>query len=140
MKPESATFLEQATVILRRAARMLGADLFEDAARCAYLACFHVAQALIFERTDEVYKSHRGVQGEFNRLIKDDARVDHELRKFLSRSYEFKTIADYETGSDATVSPVVAAEAVATAKRFVAHFAGLVAVPPPPRPDPGASP
>ena len=32
---------------------MLKAGLNEDAARAAYLASFHVAQAYIFERTDK---------------------------------------------------------------------------------------
>jgi uncharacterized protein (UPF0332 family) len=140
MKPESTTFLEQAHVMLGRAERMLAADLYEDAARCAYLACFHVAQALIFERIEEVFKTHKGVQGEFNRLVKNDTRSDHELRKFFSRGYEFKALADYGVGPDAVISASAAAEAVATAKQFVAHFAGLVAVTATQRPDPAARP
>jgi uncharacterized protein (UPF0332 family) len=43
--------VEQANIVLRRADTMLEAGLNEDAARAAYLACFHVAQAYIFERT-----------------------------------------------------------------------------------------
>ena len=43
MKPESSAFLDQAGVMLTRADRMLSAGLNEDAARAAYLACFHVA-------------------------------------------------------------------------------------------------
>ncbi len=139
MKPESAVFLRQADIILERATRMLAGDLYEDAARSAYLACFHVAQALIFERTERVRKSHNGVQSEFNRLIGGDARVDDTLRKFLSRGYEFKSIADYGTGPEAIVSQKEAEAAVETGKKFVAHFAGIVAAaapigPAPPEP------
>ena len=126
MKPEAAKFIDQANIVLARADLMLTVSLNEDAARAAYLASFHVAQAYIFERTGKTSKSHRGVQTEFFRLTKDDARVDPVLRRFLSQSYEFKSVADYLTGDEAVTSAAEAAEAVATSKRFVAHFAELV--------------
>jgi uncharacterized protein (UPF0332 family) len=126
MKPEAAKFIDQANIVLARADLMLTVNLNEDAARAAYLASFHAAQAYIFERTGKTSKSHRGVQTEFFRLTKDDARVDPVLRRFLSQSYEFKSVADYLTGDEAVISTAEAAEAVATSKRFVAHFAALV--------------
>jgi uncharacterized protein (UPF0332 family) len=129
MKPESAKFVDQANIVLARADLMLTVSLNEDAARAAYLASFHVAQAYIFERTGKTSKSHRGVQTEFFRLTKDDARVDPVLRRFLSQSYEFKSVADYLTGDEAVTSAAEAAEAVATSKRFVAHFTTLVSLP-----------
>lgn len=129
MKAESTAFLQQAEIVLGRASVMLSAGLNEDAAREAYLACFHVAQAYIFERTGKTTKSHHGLQTEFFRLTRDDARTDPELRRFLSQSYEFKSVADYGTGPDAVTSAETAAEAIATAKRFVVHFGGMVAMP-----------
>ena len=48
MKPESATFIDQAAIMLERARVMLTVDLNEDAGRAAYLAAFHIAQAFIF--------------------------------------------------------------------------------------------
>src|ERR1700734_3640454 len=129
MKPESAKFIEQAHIVIARADLMLTVKLNEDAARAAYLASFHVAQAYIFERTGKTSKSHRGVQTEFFRLTKDDARVDPLLRRFLSQAYEFKSVADYFAGAEAVTSAADASEAVATSKRFVAHFAGLVPLP-----------
>lgn len=128
MKAESAAFLDQADIVLARAGLMLSVGLNEDAARAAYLACFHVAQAYSFERTGKTSRSHHGVPTEFFRLSKDDARVDHELRRFLSQSYEFKSVADYGTGPEAVTSAAEAADAVATAKRFVSHFRELVVV------------
>jgi uncharacterized protein (UPF0332 family) len=74
---------------------MLKAGLNEDAARAAYIASFHVAQTYIFERTGKTSKTHHGVHREFSRLTKDDRRTDPELRRFLSRAYEFKSVADY---------------------------------------------
>jgi uncharacterized protein (UPF0332 family) len=126
MKAESAKFIQQADIVLKRGAIMLQAGLNEDAARAAYLACFHVAQAYIFERTDKTLKTHHGVQREFYRLTKEDARTDRELRRFLSRSYEYKAVADYFSGPNPVISPEEAAVALTTAKRFVADFASLV--------------
>ena len=126
MKPEAAKFIDQANIVLARADLMLTVSLNEDAARAAYLASFHVAQAYIFERTGKTSKSHRGVQTEFFRLTKDDARVDPVLRRFLSQSYEFKSVADYLTGDEAVTSAAEAVEAVAASKHFVAHFTALV--------------
>jgi hypothetical protein len=40
----------------------------------------------------------------------------------LSENYDLKTIADYETGPGAEVSPERARIAVEQAKRFVAYF------------------
>lgn len=132
MKAESAIFVEQATIILARAQIMLRAGLNEDAARAAYMAGFHVAQAYIFERTDKTSKSHKGVQIEFFRLTKDDPRIDVELRKFLSQSYDYKSVADYFTGPDASTSAEEATNALATSRRFVTHVSELVTIPPPP--------
>jgi uncharacterized protein (UPF0332 family) len=59
--------------------------LDKAAGRTAYLAVYHAAQALIFERTRKVLKTHAGVQTEFLKLTRDDLSVDGELRGFLSR-------------------------------------------------------
>ncbi len=89
MKPETTEFVDQAHRLIGRADRMLAVGLNEDAARTAYLACFHIAQAYIFERTDKTSKSHHGVQTEFFRLTREDDRADAWLRRFLSKAYEF---------------------------------------------------
>lgn len=116
----------QADIVIGRAERMLATGLFEDAARSAYLACFHVAQALIFERTGRTAKSHHGVQVEFFRLSREAPDTDPQLRKFLSEAYEFKSVADYAIGADAILPAEEAAGAVATARRFMAHFGKMI--------------
>lgn len=98
MKPQASAFLDKARELLDRADTMLGVGLNEDAGRTAYLAGLHAAQALIFETTGRVFKKHPTVQGEFGRLVKDEPRVDADLRAFLGRTYSLKAIADYETG------------------------------------------
>jgi uncharacterized protein (UPF0332 family) len=127
LTPEAVGFLDKARKLLADAEIMLGAGLNDAAGRTAYLAGFHSAQALIFERVRKVFKSHRGVQSEFLRLTTDEPRVAGELRSFLSRSYNLKAIADYETGPGSEISPERAIEAVAVGKRFVAQLAELVA-------------
>ena len=91
----------------------------EDAGRSAYLAGLHAAWALIFERTDKIAKTHRGVQRELGRLTRDNPRFDLELRAFLGRTYDLKAIADYETGPGSGVSIEQAQQAITTARRFI---------------------
>jgi uncharacterized protein (UPF0332 family) len=71
-------------------------------------------------------KTHGGVNTEFHRLVRNDARIDDELRAFLGFAYNLKAIADYETGPGAEVSQELAIDAIETAKRFVAKMAELV--------------
>jgi uncharacterized protein (UPF0332 family) len=126
MTPEAARFLDKARQLLGEAETMLRVGLNEAAGRTAYLAAYHAAQALIFEHAGKVLKTHAGVQTEFLKLTRDDPRVDGVLRGFLSRAYNLKALADYETGPDTSLSADRAAAAIETGKRFVAHFAGLI--------------
>ena len=126
MTPEASRFLAKAAKLLAEADKMLGIDLADAAGRTAYLAGFHAAQALIFERLGKMLKTHNGVQTEFLRLTRDDAGLDCDVRAFLSRSYNLKSIADYETGPDAGVSLLRAAQAVGDGRGFVACIEQLV--------------
>ena len=126
VKPETALFLEKSHELLERADTMMGVGLTDDAGRAAYLAGLHAAQAFIFETTGRVFKKHSGVQREFSRQVKDDPRVDTSLRTFLSRTYQLKAIADYETGPGSHVSEEIAREAIQTARRLVECVAGLL--------------
>jgi uncharacterized protein (UPF0332 family) len=96
LRPEAAQFLDIARNMLARGLRMLEADLIEDCGRTAYLAVFHAAQALIHEPENRTLKTHRGVQSEFSKLIRDEPSIPADLRGFVSRAYAFKTIADYD--------------------------------------------
>jgi uncharacterized protein (UPF0332 family) len=98
VKEQSSAYLGKARELLVQAAAILRMGLNEPAGRTAYLAGFHAAQALIFETSGRIYKSHSGVHGEFARLVKDDPRVDDQLRAFLGRAHGLRAIADYETG------------------------------------------
>jgi uncharacterized protein (UPF0332 family) len=130
LTPEAARFLDKARRLLAEAEAMLGIGLADAAGRTAYLAGFHAAQALIFERTGRAVKTHRGAQAEFLRLTHDDPRLDPGLRVFLPQSHSLKAIADYETGPGAEVPPERAEAAVKTGGHFVARVADLLSGPP----------
>lgn len=119
MTPQSDAFLEKARELIARAPALLAQGFSEEAGRAAYLAGFHAAQALIFEREGRVLKTHKGVQGELGRLIKDDARFDIDLRTFLGRAYNLKAIADYETGPGSKISEAQATEAIEGARHLI---------------------
>ena len=108
---------------------MLTVQLTEDAGRAAYLAGFHAAQALVFERTGAVTKTHRGTHAESARVTRNEPRVDEKLRRFLPQAYDLKALCDYELGPDATVPYKTASEAVETAASFIACIAILIGAP-----------
>jgi uncharacterized protein (UPF0332 family) len=126
VKAQTSAYLDKSRELLDEADAILRIDLYEAAGRTAYLAGFHAAQALIFETSGRIYKSHSGVHGEFSRLVKDDPHVDDNLRAFLGRTYGLKAIADYETGPGSHVSAESARDAIATARRFIDLIAGFL--------------
>lgn len=126
MKSEAAGHLDKARDCLTRARIILAAGVAEDAARGAYLAAFHAAQALIAERTGRDAKTHKGAHVAFARLTKNEPRIDTELRRFLPQPYNMKAVADYELGPDAVIPAEEAAAAIETATRFVACIAALL--------------
>ena len=128
MKPETREHLDKAREYLAKARSLLDVVHFADeAGRATYLAGFHAAEALISERTGKVARTHDGVSSQFHRLTRDDPRIDIELRAFLGRAYNLKSVADYETGPDAVVAPETVEQALTTAVRFVETVAQLLA-------------
>ena len=119
MTPEAARYLDKAQRCMLNAQMSLGINLTNDAGRGAYLAAFHAAQALIFERTGKVAKTHMGVHGLFVQLVKEEPQLDDRLPGFLKRTYNLKAVADYETGPDSDIAPERAAAAVEGARTFV---------------------
>jgi uncharacterized protein (UPF0332 family) len=62
MNPETAGFLYKARAFLLKAQDALE-HWPDEAGRAAYLAAFHAAQALVFEKTGTVAKTHLGCAG-----------------------------------------------------------------------------
>jgi len=97
MKPEADDYLEKARESLEEAKVIYGVGLASVAARSAYYAAFHAAQALIISQTGKSAKTHSGVRSTFGRITKDITRVSPELRTFLTKAYGYKEIDDYGT-------------------------------------------
>ena len=127
MKPETADYLAKARTTLADAHKIADLPLPHIAAREAYVAVFHAAEAFIFEHTDKVAKSHHGVQTEFARLARTDPRIGRDLVTFLAAAYQFKQRADYAIGPSAV--PITTTEAAAVlieAGRFVEAIANVL--------------
>jgi uncharacterized protein (UPF0332 family) len=127
MKAETADYLDKARATLKDAEQIAALPLPHIAAREAYLAVFHAAEAYIFEQTGKAAKTHRGVRSAFARLAKAEPRIGRDLAIFLGAAYQFKTRADYAIG--ATAAPITRAEAdaaIATARRFIDAIARLL--------------
>jgi uncharacterized protein (UPF0332 family) len=125
LTPEAIEHLDKARDCLKRARVILDAGIGEDAGRNAYLAAFHAAQALILARRGRVARTHRGVHTLFHELAADEPTL-RDLPGFLSRAYQLKAIADYETGAQADVPLDEASDAIAGAEEFVARVRSVL--------------
>jgi uncharacterized protein (UPF0332 family) len=114
--------LLKARQCLANADKILSVSIPDVAAREAYLAGYHAAEALIFERTGKTIKTHKGVRSEFARLTRTDVTL-REFARFLARAYELKSIADYGIDPDVQVSRDDAKAAYDVASRFVSNVA-----------------
>jgi len=104
MSPEAAHFLVQARRLLQQAQANYDIGIAEQAGRIAYAAVFNAAQALIFERSGRVVKTHKGVKARFGLLTKQEPSFDRGLRSFLEAGFELKRKADYPGMGDEEVS------------------------------------
>jgi uncharacterized protein (UPF0332 family) len=126
--PETARFLDKARQCLADA--VLYQPLVPRiAGREAYLAAFHAAQALHYERSGKIAKTHRGLRAQFALIVKDEPKIDQPVAEFLGRAYELKSLADYGTGTEASISFATAKAAVETATLFVDCIADLLGAP-----------
>jgi uncharacterized protein (UPF0332 family) len=120
--PESRELIDKARDCLTRARIILAAGVGEDAGRDAYLAAFHVAQAVIRARTGKTAKTHRGVHRMLSQLARREPQLD-DLALFLSQAYNLKAIADYELGPGAGVPLDRASAAIDRAAQFIEQVA-----------------
>jgi len=96
------------------------------AGREAYLAAFHAAEALLYERTGKVAKTHRGLRAQFAQITRDEPLIDQSVAEFLGRAYELKSLADYGTGAEARISFETAEAAIKAGTWFVDCIAHLI--------------
>ncbi len=127
MKLEVADYLNKARHCLDNARGIAAAGFPDVAAREAYLAAFHAAEAYIFDLTGKAAKTHRGVRAQFSRLARHERRIDTGLLTFLGEGYQLKAAADYGVGQAIdSISSDDADSAVATAGRFVECIAAVL--------------
>ena len=107
MTPEVADYLAKAREHLSKARNLLKVLHYNDeAARAAYLAAFHAAQAFIFERIGKVPKTHSGLRTTYARLAADEPRLDQGFTRFLASAYTFKEVADYGVSSQGFIERI----------------------------------
>lgn len=126
MTPEAERFLAKARLCLA------DAGLYQPfvpriAGREAYLSAYHAAEALIYERTGKIARTHRGVRSQFALLTRAETLIDQGLSEFLAQAYELKSLSDYGTGVEASISATTARAAIETATRFVDAIADILA-------------
>jgi uncharacterized protein (UPF0332 family) len=119
MTPEAKDYLNKARDHLAEAKKIAEIGLAKAAARSAYYAAFHAAQACIVEQTGKIAKTHSGVRSEFARIAKDAPGAGLAFSAFLAQSYLYKEIADYGVGGSADLTAAEANEAIAMASRFI---------------------
>lgn len=120
MRAETEAHLRKARAVLAGAAKIIAIELPEIAAREAYLAAFHAAQALISERTGKSPKTHSGVRSEFSKLAQNEPVIERETVRFLTTAYRYKEVADYFLDTDVkAITQAEAEAAVARASSFV---------------------
>lgn len=117
MKPETAALLARASADLEAARRIVAIRIPGVAAREAYMAAFHAAQAVLFERVGQVPKTHSGLHGAFGRVARAESGLGRDLGRIFAEAYEFKDIADYRI--ERTISNEAALEAIARSETMV---------------------
>jgi uncharacterized protein (UPF0332 family) len=124
--PEAKDYLDKARDDLDDARKIAAIHLAKVAARSAYYAAFHAAEALIIERTGKVAKTHSGVRTEFARLLKDTPGGERAMLTFLAQGYKYKEIGDYAVGRGATVTDKEAGDAIDSAASFLERVTTLL--------------
>ena len=127
MSPALAASLRTAKTCLIDAAML--SPVPRAAAREAYLAAYHAAEAYVLHCTGKIAKTHSGLRSEFNRLARAEPRIGRDLVKFLSTAYELKSIADYNTDPATRITADEAQDAIHSATRFVTVIEELIGTP-----------
>lgn len=126
MSPEATQFVRKAREDLDEARQVAAIGLARLAARCAYFAVFHAAEAVIVERTGKVAKSHTGVRTEFARQVRHDPKTARTMTSFLAQAYKYKEIGDYGVGVGETITADEARLAIASAANFIDWVAEIL--------------
>ena len=130
MKSEAAAHLAKAGTDLDDARIFIKLPHARAAARSAYYATFHAAEALVTEHTGKAAKTHRGLHVAFSRFTRDLSGEDRALPRVLMDGYRFKELADYGTDPTRVITGAEAQSMIDDATRFVARIAELLSASP----------
>jgi uncharacterized protein (UPF0332 family) len=83
--PEAADYLDKARDNVGDARKIAAIGLAKVAARGAYYAAFHAAEAFIVERNGKIAKTHSGLRSEFARLARKTPEIDKAFSIFLAK-------------------------------------------------------
>lgn len=83
MTPEARDYLVKAREELAEARAIMGIGLAKAAARSAYYAAFHAAEALLVARTGRIAKTHTGIRTALAQLLREASPSDRDLLTFL---------------------------------------------------------
>ena len=119
MKAETAGYLARAHEDLGEARQIFRISLAKVAARSAYYAAFHAAEAYILEKSGKVVKTHKGVRTEFARLMRSGPDQRRSMTTFLAQAYRYKELSDYSTDPSEVVSLDDAEAVIASAAEFL---------------------
>jgi uncharacterized protein (UPF0332 family) len=127
VKPETTDQIAKALHCLGAANQIIAIQLSDVAAKEAYLAIYHAAQAYIFEVSGRANKTHRGVRVVFSQLARNDPRLVPECSALLARAYQYKETADYAVGERALVTVSEAQDLIDRVRGCVDRIASLPA-------------
>ena len=91
MRPETSAYLDKARRDLGDARAVADIGLSMIAARSAYYAAFHAAEAFIVERTGKIAKTHSGVRSKLAELSRTDHTIDRDVLTFWARLMSTRT-------------------------------------------------
>lgn len=126
MTPEAADYLEKARQDLADARKVADIGLAAVAARLAYYAAFHAAEALVLARLGRVGKTHSGVRADVARVLIDEEDKGRGMLTFLAHAYSHKQVADYAVGSRSSITQKHADDAITGAEEWIDRVAAML--------------
>jgi uncharacterized protein (UPF0332 family) len=98
MSPECTDYFGIADTILDRAERAFLAEIYETAARDAYISVLNAARAVIFEKCEIAVKTHTGARTKLFELIHSGLPFDYDVANFMNDGFNTKQGVDYGDG------------------------------------------
>jgi uncharacterized protein (UPF0332 family) len=93
LTPQASAYLDKARNDLEDAAKIAAIGLARAAARSAYYAAFHAAEAFIAERSGKVARTHSGVRAKFAEMAKSEPNSTKRSARFWHRRTNTRKLA-----------------------------------------------